>query len=103
MADTIQSFLEEYGQSQPQHIPEQSRSICCCGNEACAYLKHNQSALEGLERDVSTAARLGKVCNFQPRFARIAVMFLAKRTCGSHALGLTQQRSQDAAAFGETS
>lgn len=69
MADPIQSFLDTYEQSDAHSIPEQSHSICCCGNESCAYLKHNQSALEGLERDVSTAARLGKVCKFQSRHA----------------------------------
>ena len=65
MADPIQSFLDEYEHEHRDvhDIPEQSRSVCCCGNVDCAYLKHNQSALAGLERDVSTAARLGKVCN----------------------------------------
>ena len=62
MDDPIQSFLDGYEQSETEHIPQQRRPICCCGNEACAYLKHNQSALDGLEKDVSTAARLGKVC-----------------------------------------
>lgn len=59
--DPIQSFLAsyDYEQSEPPHIP---LANCCCGNDACAYLKHNQTALDGLERDVSTAARLGKVC-----------------------------------------
>ena len=61
MADPIQSFLSTYDEQSPRatHIPHAN---CCCGNDACAYLKHNQSALDGLERDVSTAARLGKVC-----------------------------------------
>ncbi|KAK3710476.1 hypothetical protein LTR37_010319 [Vermiconidia calcicola] len=58
MADAIQSFLESYQQSETNHIPHQP--TCCCGNAACAYLKLNQSALDGLEKDVSTAARLGK-------------------------------------------
>jgi hypothetical protein len=66
MADPIQSFLDECGHGDAYDIPAQSRSICCCGNADCAYLKHNQSALAGLERDVSTAARLGKVCNLHP-------------------------------------
>lgn len=61
MADAIHSFLSSHDpeQSDALHIP---RANCCCGNETCAYLKHNQIALDGLERDVSTAARLGKVC-----------------------------------------
>ncbi|KAK3723197.1 hypothetical protein LTR37_001920 [Vermiconidia calcicola] len=58
MADAIQSFLESYQQSETNHIPH--LPTCCCGNAACAYLKLNQSALDGLEKDVSTAARLGK-------------------------------------------
>ena len=62
MVDATQSFLASYDvepSEAPAHIP---RANCCCGNLACAYLKHNQTALDGLERDVSTAARLGKVC-----------------------------------------
>ena len=70
MADNaLQLFLGNYGQSETAYdlssIPVQ-RSICCCGNEACAYLRHNQDALEGLEKDVRTAARLGQVCNTYP-------------------------------------
>ncbi|EME46721.1 hypothetical protein DOTSEDRAFT_70652 [Dothistroma septosporum NZE10] len=71
MDDAIQSFLDDYGQSSDSapgassggtsYIPATRPPIsCCCGNIACAYLKHNESALDGLERDVSTAARLGK-------------------------------------------
>ena len=61
MGDPIESFLATYNQTDSvPRIPE-PRAICCCGSEACAYLKHNQTALDGLERDVSTAARLGKV------------------------------------------
>ncbi|KAK2756072.1 hypothetical protein FQN54_005479 [Arachnomyces sp. PD_36] len=33
---------------------------CCCGRQSCAYLQHNTTALEGLERDVKTAAQLGQ-------------------------------------------
>ncbi|KAF2661852.1 hypothetical protein K491DRAFT_773447 [Lophiostoma macrostomum CBS 122681] len=33
---------------------------CCCGSEECAFLAHNSSLLEGLERDVSKAAQLGQ-------------------------------------------
>jgi hypothetical protein len=38
-----------------------STVTCCCGNASCVFLRHNQTALEGLERDVCTAAKLGKV------------------------------------------
>lgn len=34
---------------------------CCCGKEDCAYLKYSNVALEGLEKDVRTAATLGQV------------------------------------------
>ena len=44
MANPIQSFLDDYEHGDVHNIPEQSRSVCCCGNEACAYLQHNQSA-----------------------------------------------------------
>ncbi|KAL1958838.1 hypothetical protein VTO42DRAFT_3675 [Malbranchea cinnamomea] len=33
---------------------------CCCGRKDCAYLEHNTNAIEGLEKDVETAARLGQ-------------------------------------------
>ena len=61
MSDPIQSILGLHEQGDTTHIPEQRHAECCCGNEACAYLKHNQSALHGLERDLSRAGRLGKV------------------------------------------
>lgn len=34
---------------------------CCCGRQDCALLEHNAVALEGLEKDLATAARLGQV------------------------------------------
>lgn len=37
------------------------RLACCCGRQECAYLEHNNTALEGLEKDVRTAAALGQV------------------------------------------
>ncbi|OOF91022.1 hypothetical protein ASPCADRAFT_400441 [Aspergillus carbonarius ITEM 5010] len=33
---------------------------CCCGRDDCAFLHHNHVALEGLEKDLATAARLGQ-------------------------------------------
>lgn len=39
---------------------------CCCGRDDCALLEHNNVALEGLEKDLETAARLGQVrLNYQ--------------------------------------
>lgn len=68
MGDAIHSFLADYEHGQDdagyhpaQHHQQPARANCCCGNAACAFLKHNQTALDGLEKDVSTAARLGKV------------------------------------------
>ncbi|KAF2170162.1 hypothetical protein M409DRAFT_19768 [Zasmidium cellare ATCC 36951] len=56
----IHSFLEQSSALTPSIPATRANVTCCCGNEACAYLKHNQSALDGLERDVCTAAQLGK-------------------------------------------
>ncbi|EEP77268.1 predicted protein [Uncinocarpus reesii 1704] len=38
---------------------DQPEVKCCCGRDDCAYLQHNRTALENLEKDVDTAARLG--------------------------------------------
>lgn len=45
----------------PTHSQIQSTLSCCCGRHDCAFLESNNSALEGLEKDVATAARLGQV------------------------------------------
>lgn len=34
---------------------------CCCGKLQCAYLEHNNAALEGLETQLERAARIGQV------------------------------------------
>lgn len=34
---------------------------CCCGRNDCAFLKHSCTLLETVEKDVHTAAKLGKV------------------------------------------
>lgn len=34
---------------------------CCCGRTQCAYLVQNRLALEDLEQDVKSAARVGQV------------------------------------------
>ena len=36
-------------------------ATCCCGREQCAYLEHNEAAIEGLEKDLQSAARIGQV------------------------------------------
>ncbi|EYE94930.1 uncharacterized protein EURHEDRAFT_412780 [Aspergillus ruber CBS 135680] len=37
---------------------------CCCGQPECAFLRENQLALEAVEKDLETAARLGQVRHF---------------------------------------
>jgi hypothetical protein len=34
---------------------------CCCGRPECPFLAHSCQLLEGLEKDVQTAARMGQV------------------------------------------
>jgi hypothetical protein len=47
------------------HIPTSTTSTrnleCCCGRTDCAFLKYNCLALDGLEKEVHTAATLGQV------------------------------------------
>lgn len=40
---------------------ETERPTCCCGRMHCAYLDHNNAALEGLEKDLQSAAQIGQV------------------------------------------
>ena len=47
-----------------EHAPAgtQQREIkCCCGSMQCAFLRHNTAALEGLEKDLMSAAQIGQV------------------------------------------
>ncbi|KAL4994120.1 hypothetical protein BDV10DRAFT_197779 [Aspergillus recurvatus] len=46
----------------PTHSSATSRADlhCCCGRKECVFLQHNHDALEGLEKDLETAARLGQ-------------------------------------------
>jgi hypothetical protein len=49
----------------PKHSSASSTALrCCCGRDDCALLEHNNVALEGLEKDLETAARLGQVRPF---------------------------------------
>jgi hypothetical protein len=45
----------------PSHSGTPTTLRCCCGRKDCALLEHNNVALEGLEKDLETAARLGQV------------------------------------------
>lgn len=49
----------------PTHSNGSTTLRCCCGRNDCALLEHNNVALEGLEKDLETAARLGQVRNFR--------------------------------------
>ncbi|KAK1971622.1 hypothetical protein LY78DRAFT_76396 [Colletotrichum sublineola] len=52
MADFIQT---------PAARPDDGPRIqCCCGRTDCAYLRHSCSILETVEKDVHTAAKMGK-------------------------------------------
>ncbi|KAI9706054.1 MAG: hypothetical protein M1836_005460 [Candelina mexicana] len=57
-----QASLESSLLRQNCHIPRSTSPHleCCCGRQECAFLKHNNAALEGLEKDVQTAAQLGQ-------------------------------------------
>ena len=44
-----------------------SEPQCCCGQARCAYLLRNKLALNGLEKDVKSAARAGQVCEHPDR------------------------------------
>lgn len=45
--------------------PSNNNSLpCCCARPDCAVLRQNQSALDKVESDLETAARLGQVCYF---------------------------------------
>lgn len=48
---------------QSPSIPERQTTnvACCCGRPSCAYLIHNNDALECLEKNIHTAAKLGQV------------------------------------------
>ncbi|KAH8692392.1 hypothetical protein BGW36DRAFT_387512 [Talaromyces proteolyticus] len=48
------------GQPESAKNVDSSTLQCCCGRVDCAYLKHNNVALEDLEKDLETAARLGQ-------------------------------------------
>ncbi|KAI9778938.1 MAG: hypothetical protein M1835_004804 [Candelina submexicana] len=57
-----QASLESLLLRQNCHIPRSTSPHlqCCCGRQECAFLKHKNTALEGLEKDVQTAAQLGQ-------------------------------------------
>ncbi|KAI3549564.1 hypothetical protein CSPX01_02215 [Colletotrichum filicis] len=52
--------MADFVQTSAPRPDEGSRMRCCCGRNDCAYLKHSCSVLETVEKDVHTAAKLGK-------------------------------------------
>lgn len=56
-ADAMADFVQT-----PAARPDEGSKLrCCCGRNDCAYLRHSCSVLETVEKDVHTAAKLGKV------------------------------------------
>lgn len=46
------------------HVPSEPDPLrCCCGSDECVVLRHNCNVLEGVEKDVHMAAKLGQVCS----------------------------------------
>jgi hypothetical protein len=57
----VRAFYHEPSIPSPRQDSYPSPLQCCCGRLDCAYLEHNNAALEDLEKDLATAARLGQV------------------------------------------
>jgi hypothetical protein len=53
-----QSLLEQA----PSGMQEKANIQCCCGRQSCAFLEHSNAVLEGLEKDLLSAARIGQAC-----------------------------------------
>ncbi|KAJ5895566.1 hypothetical protein N7495_007257 [Penicillium taxi] len=51
---------DDYMPSIPTHSREPATLRCCCARNDCAILEHNSVALEAMEKDLATAARLGQ-------------------------------------------
>ncbi|KAJ5580176.1 uncharacterized protein N7459_006161 [Penicillium hispanicum] len=73
------SELDHHFPNIPTHSNAPTTLRCCCGRDDCLLLEHNNVALDGLEKDLATAARLGQsavpvpgraeACMFDPSFA----------------------------------
>lgn len=55
-ASALDSLLSQSTAGMPS-----SSMPCCCGRPNCAYLKHNDAALRGLEQELQSAAQIGQV------------------------------------------
>ena len=50
----------------PEGLLAQPAVHCCCGRRNCAFLKHTNNVLEGLEKELFSAAKTGQVCLQKP-------------------------------------
>ncbi|KAH8601971.1 hypothetical protein B0O99DRAFT_607854 [Bisporella sp. PMI_857] len=55
--DDLKALLDSIPET---HSATSPNLRCCCGRLDCAYLNHNSSALDDLEKDVQRAAQLGQ-------------------------------------------
>lgn len=63
-ADTDAALLLLTPRLTPRPMPDQDEATplkCCCGSPECVFLRHNNSVLDSVEKDVHTAGRMGKV------------------------------------------
>ncbi|KAF9882481.1 hypothetical protein CkaCkLH20_00517 [Colletotrichum karsti] len=66
MAETVDNpsrdadAMADFVPSSATHPHSDSKLRCCCGRDDCAFLKHSCTVLDTVEKDVHTAAKLGK-------------------------------------------
>ncbi|KAG9243721.1 hypothetical protein BJ878DRAFT_107432 [Calycina marina] len=58
--DDIKALLASIPDAHQPTSASRKELRCCCGHTDCAYLNHNSSALDDLEKDVQRAAQLGQ-------------------------------------------
>lgn len=58
-----------------------AQSRCCCGRSECAYVRHNHAAMEGLEKDLRSAAQIGQVGESFDQSLRARSTYLAVAYC----------------------
>jgi hypothetical protein len=62
--EDLEALIARIPTHHPTTTPNSEVVKCCCGRTDCAFLKHNCSALDDLEKEVRTAAQLGQVRAF---------------------------------------
>ncbi|MCJ1391839.1 hypothetical protein MMC18_004706 [Xylographa bjoerkii] len=80
MADPFNNMsLEALLSQSPLGTRHNSSFKCCCGNQRCAYLEHNNAALRGLEKDLQSAAQIGQVSrpDLRPCLYSASILHLA--------------------------